>query len=172
MKINYNLENKIIKFFTNDNEINGQINIKPFFLQSNLKLPQIDLKKIFENDSILLNILKSQVLNNRNLNGQINVDTNNFKGQNFLDGIKFNIILEEGSIYIQNLKTTFKESVIINVDDTQLIVDNNNLNFAGYVDLNFIDLTNFYAHYQINRNFRKNFKKIKFGFLLNLDESL
>ena len=104
------------------------------------------------------------------MNGQINVDTNNFKGQNFLDGIKFNIILEEGSIYIQNLKTTFKESVIINVDDTQLIVDNNNLNFAGYVDLNFIDLTNFYAHYQINRNFRKNFKKIKFGFLLNLDE--
>ena len=45
LKINYNLENKIIKFFTNDNEINGQINIKPFFLQSNLKLPQIDLKK-------------------------------------------------------------------------------------------------------------------------------
>jgi hypothetical protein len=51
-----------------------------------------------------------------------------------------------------------------------LIIDNNKLKFAGYVSLDFIDVNNFYAHYQINRNYRKNIKKINFGFLLNLDD--
>ena len=68
------------------------------------------------------------------------------------------------------MRTIFKDSVIINVNDTQLIIDNYKLNFAGYVSLDFIDITEFYAHYQINRNYRKNIKKINFGFLLNLDD--
>jgi hypothetical protein len=51
-----------------------------------------------------------------------------------------------------------------------LIIDNNKLKFAGYVSLDFIDIDNFYSHYQINRNYRKNIKKINFGFLLNLDD--
>ena len=84
--------------------------------------------------------------------------------------INFNIILDEGEIVIKDLKTTFKDSVIINLNDTQLIIDNNKLKFAGYVSLDFIDVNNFYAHYQINRNYRKNIKKINFGFLLNLDD--
>ena len=78
--------------------------------------------------------------------------------------------LDEGEIIIKDLNTTFKDSVIISLNDTQLIIDNNKLKFAGYVSLDFIDVNNFYAHYQINRNYRKNIKKINFGFLLNLDD--
>ena len=104
------------------------------------------------------------------MNAKINVSTNTFKDVNFLDRINFNIILDEGEIILKDLNTTFKDSVIINLNDTQLIIDNNKLKFAGYVSLDFIDVNNFYAHYQINRNYRKNVKKIYFGFLLNLDD--
>ena len=141
-----------------------------FFLSSYLKFYQIDLKKIFKNDSILINFLKSEILNNKNLNAKINVSTNTFKDVNFINKINFNIILDEGEIIIKDLNTNFKDSVIINLNDTQLIIDNNKLKFAGYVSLDFIDVNNFYAHYQINRNYRKNIKKINFGFLLNLDD--
>ena len=168
-KINYRLENNSLIFNINDNEFTGDINIKPFFLSSKLKFYQIDLKKIFKDDSILINFLKSEILNNNNLNAKINVSTNTFKDVNFLDRINFNIILDEGEIILKDLNTTFKDSVIINLNDTQLIIDNNKLKFAGYVSLDFIDVNNFYAHYQINRNYRKNIKKINFGFLLNLD---
>ena len=78
--------------------------------------------------------------------------------------------LEEGNIFIKNLRTTFKDSVVVNLSDAQLIVDNNKLKFAGYISLNFIDITEFYSHYHINRNYRKNIKKINFGFLFNLDD--
>ena len=169
-KINYSLKNDSLNFNTQNNGIIGDINIKPFFLSSDLKLSRIDLKKIFYDNSILVNILKSEVLNNKNLNGKINFDTKTFKGVNFLNKIKFSIFLEQGDIFLQNLRTTFKDSVVINVSDAQLIVNDNKLTLAGYITLDFVDVNDFYAHYQINRSDRKNIKKINFGFLFNLDD--
>ncbi len=169
-KINYSLKKNSLSFNTNDNEFTGDINIKPFFLSTNLKFYQIDLKKIFKDNSILVNFLKSEALNNKNLSGRINFSTNTIKDINFLDKVKFNILLEEGDIFIQNLKTTFKDSVIINLKDTQLIVDDNKLKFAGYITLEFIDANSFYSHYQISRADRKNIKNINFAFLFNLDD--
>ena len=106
------------------------------------------------------------------MSGRINFSTNTIKDINFLDKVKFNILLEEGDIFIQNLKTTFKDSVIINLKDTQLIVDDNKLKFAGYITLDFIDANSFYSHYQISRADRKNIKNINFAFLFNLDDKV
>ena len=169
-KINYTLKDNSLKFNSDDDEIIGNINVKPFFLSSTINISRINLKKIFKENSILVNILKSEILNNKNLNGKLAIKTNNFESLNFLKEIKFDILLEEGDIFVQNLETIFKNSVIINISDTQLIVDNYKLSFAGYISLDFKDITEFYTHYQINRNFRKNIKKINFGFLLNLDD--
>ena len=169
-KIKYSLKDNSLKFKTDDNKIIGDINIKPFFLSSNLDISRINLKKIFKDNSILINILKSEILNNKNLNGKISIKSNNVESLNFLKEIKFDILFEEGDIFLQNLKTIFKDSVVINISDTQIIVDNYKLTFAGFISLDFIDITEFYTHYQINRNFRKNIKKINFGFLLNLDD--
>ena len=169
-KIKYNLENDLLNFNIDNNDINGNIQIKPFFLSSNLNFSLIDLKKIFKDNSVLINVLKTEILNNKNLNGKISVNTNSFKGLNLLNDISFTILLEQGDIILQNLETTFKNSVIVKLSDTQLIVDNNNLNFAGYITLDFIDIDDFYTHYQINKKDRKEIKKINFGYLFNLEE--
>ena len=139
-KITYNLKNNNLYFSTNDNKFKGYFDLKPFYLQSNLTFYQVDLKKIFKDNSILINILKLEVLNNQNLNGKINININNLKDINFLKEINFNIFLEQGNMFIENFNTTFKDSVVINLNDTQLIVDNNKLKFAGYVTLDFIDI--------------------------------
>ncbi len=169
-KINYILKENSLNYKTLDNKISGAINIKPFFLSSDLKIERIDLKKIFKNNSIFENLLNSQILNNKNLSGKINFIINDVEGINFLDKIKFNILLEEGNIYINDLKTSFKDSVNINLDEVQLIIENDKLTFAGYITLDFIDAMKFYAHYQLDRIDRKNIKKISFGFLFNFDD--
>jgi hypothetical protein len=128
------------------------------------------LKKIFKESSSLVNIFKSEVLNNENLNGAINVNTKNLKGLNFLNNIESKIILEEGAIYLENLKTTFKDSVKINIKDTQLIVDDNKLKFTGFITFEFINIKKFFEHYQINIKDRKYINKINLGFLFHLDE--
>ncbi len=169
-KINYILKNNSLSFKTQDNQIVGDINIKPFFIFSNLNLFQIDLKKIFNDNSILISFLKSEVLNNKNLNGKFVVNTKNFRGMNFIDEIKFNVTLEQGDISIKNFNTKFKDSIIINLSDTQLIVDDNKLKFAGFIELDFINIKKFFEHYQINIKDRKYIKKIKLGFLFHFDD--
>jgi len=169
-KINYSLKDNYLNFKTNDNQFSGEINIKPFFLSSNLNFYQIDLKKIFKENSTLVSVLKSEVLNNVNLNGAININTKNLKSLNFLGDIESKIILEEGAIYLENLKTTFKDSVIINLKDTQLIVDDNKLRFTGSITFDFINIKKFFEHYQINIKDRKYISKINLGFLFHLDE--
>lgn len=169
-KINYSLKDNYLNFNTNDDRFSGEINIKPFFLSSNLNFYLIDLKKIFKESSSLVNIFKSEVLNNENLNGAINVNTKNLKGLNFLNNIESKIILEEGAIYLENLKTTFKDSVKINIKDTQLIVDDNKLKFTGFITFEFINIKKFFEHYQINIKDRKYINKINLGFLFHLDE--
>ena len=170
LKIDYNLENDLLKFISKNETIKGEINIKPFFVSLNLDLFHIDLKKIFEENSLLINILKSEILNNENLNGNINIKSNNFKSVNFFEEIKFNILLEEGQIFIQNFTTNFKDSVLINLVDTELIVIDNKLKFAGYITLDFVDVKKFFEHYQINIKDRKYIKKINLGFLFHLDD--
>ena len=119
---------------------------------------------------MLISFLKSEALNNKNLNGKINVNTKNLSGVNFISEIEFNVVLEQGGLSIKDLNTIFKDSVNINLDDTQLIVDDNKLKFAGFVTLDFINIKKFFEHYQISIKNRKYIKKIKLGFLFHLDD--
>ena len=169
-KIDYSLKDNSLYFNTQDNEITGNISIKPFFISSNLNLFQINLKQILKENSVLISFLKSEALNNKNLNGKINVNTKNLSGVNFINEIEFNVVLEQGSLSIKDLNTNFKDSVNINLDDTQLIVDENKLKFAGFVTLDFINIKKFFEHYQISIKNRKYIKKIKLGFLYHFDD--
>ena len=170
IKINFDLEDNFLKFRTKNNNIIGDINIKPFFILLYLNLPRIDLKNIFNENSLLTNILKSETLNNKNLNANINIKASNFTNLHFFKDIKFNILLEEGEILMQNFSTSFKDSVIVNINDTQLIIDDNKIKFAGFIDLNFTNVRKVFEHYQINIKDRKYINKINFAFLFNLDE--
>ena len=169
-KVEYTLEDNLLNFSSRDKKIFGNINIIPFYFSTNLNIYQINLKSLSKENSILVNILKSEFLNNENLSGKIYIIVKNLKGVNFLDETKFDVTFENGEILIQNLKTNFKKSVIINLNDTVVFLDDNKLKFAGYVNLDFINVGNIYKHYQINKNYRKKLKKINFGFLFNLDE--
>ncbi len=169
-KINYSFKNNSLKFDTKDKKIIGEIYIKPFFLSSSVDLHTVNLKEIFSDNSVLVNILKTEILNNINLNGKLKVKVNNFKGLKLLKDIKFVILLEQGNIFIQNFEIIFKDSILIKLNDTQLIINNNDLNFSGYISLDFLNIEHFYSHYQINRNDRKDIKKINFGFFFNLNE--
>ena len=53
-----------------------------------------------------------------------------------------------------------------------MIIDENRLKFVGDVVLDFEDIQNFYNHFQIIRNFRKNIDQISSNFVFNFDDEL
>lgn len=170
--IKYSLKENNLIFNTIDNKLTGEINLKPFFLSSNLNLQNVETKNFFGSNSILINLFKSEILNNKNLNGEISIVIDGLNDLKHINQIKLDIRFEEGLILISNLDFIFKDSVIFNFNDVSLVVDENKLKFIGDVFIEFKNINIFYSHFQIIRNYRKNIKKIKSNFVYNFDDEL
>ena len=165
----YKFKNNNLTFNTNDNILSGEMNIKPFFLSSNLNIRSIKVSKLFKDNSVLVNLIKSEIFNNNNFNGKISVKANNLDDLKHVDEIKFDIQFEEGIILITNLNFVFKNSVIVNLEDVNLVTDNDNIKFIGYVNLDFTNTDNFYSHFQIGKKYRKKINLINSNFIFDLD---
>ena len=55
----------------NKNFYSGKIDFKPFYLRADFNYENLNLKNLFNNDSFLIEIIKSEILNNKNLNAKI-----------------------------------------------------------------------------------------------------
>lgn len=168
---NFDVNNESISFDSNDNNFKGEIDFKPFYMLSSLKFNQVDIEKIFEENSVLLNLINSEILNNQNLNAQVTFHLDKIKGVNNIKNIVLKTYFEEGNIVIKDSILNWKNSVLINLDEIQLISENNNLVLAGGISFDFNNIDNFYSQYQIKRKHRKKIKKIRFDFLLNVYEN-
>ncbi len=169
--VSYNFKNNNLNFSTEDNQLVGEINIKPFFLLFDFKINEIEIKKFFKEDSMLVNLLKSEIFNNNNFSGKISVVADNLKDFKHINAIKFDILFEEGVIIITNINFIFKNSIIFNINDLNVIIDNNKLKFIGDVKLKFININNFYSHFQIKKNHRVDIDQITTNFIYNFDDN-
>ena len=170
--VKYSLKDNKLIYRTIDDKFTGDINIKPFFLSSNLNFQNIRIKKIFEDNSILINFLRSEIFYNKNLNGKINVVIDGLNDLTHVDKINFNIQFEEGFIFISNLNFIFKNNTIFNFNNVSIIVDENELKLIGDIAVNFKNIQDFYSHFQIMRNHRKNIKQITSNFIFSFDDRL
>ena len=68
------------------------------------------------------------------------------------------------------MSTRITNSVNFNLSDINLTIENNKLKFIGDITLDFSDIENFYSHFQIKRDHRKDIDKISSNFFFNLDD--
>jgi len=168
--INYSIKDDNLIFNFEDQQIEGKLNIKPFFLSSNLKFENINLKNFFNKNSILVNLLKTEIFNNKNLNGKLNIQIEGFNDLIHIDSVKFDLLFEEGEILISNLIFIFKDNTIFNFKSVNVITEENKLKFIGDLSIDFNDIQSFYNHFQIVRSYRKNISQINSNFIFNFDD--
>jgi hypothetical protein len=92
--INYSLKDNTLSYNLNDQSINGEVNIKPFYLSSNLNINNTNFKDLFEKNSILISLIKSEIFNNKNLNGNIRVSLKKLNDLRNIDLVNFEVILK------------------------------------------------------------------------------
>lgn len=167
---NYVIDKNSMSFNSEDNKARGNLDFKPFYLFSDFKFNQIDIAKALKNDSVILSLLTSEILNNQNLNAQLNINFDKIKGVNYIENISLKTFFEEGNIIVKNSSLDWKNAVLINLNEIQLIIEDNKLLFAGSISFDFEDLDKFYSHYQVQKSSRKKVKEIKLNFLLDIYE--
>ena len=166
----YCLKDNTLSYNSNDQNINGEFSIKPFYLSSNLNINNTNFKDLFEKNSILTSLIKSEIFNNKNLNGNIRVSLKKLNDLRNIDLVNFEFLLEEGQIFITSMNLIFKDSAIFNFNNVNLINEDNKLKFIGDIQIVFKDIQNFYNHFQIEKNNRKNINQIDSNFIFNFDD--
>ena len=68
------LDENSLKFFSNKdkNTYKGQIDFKPFYFTADFNYIGLSSKNLFNDDSIFVDIIKTEIFSNKNLNAKIN----------------------------------------------------------------------------------------------------
>ena len=117
----------------------------------------------------MIDLLYSEILNNRNLSANINFKVKDITNISELNNLNLKTFIEDGNINFSDSSIMWKEDLKINLDETLLIVNDDGMSLAGTVDLNFNNVNNFYRSFQIKKLNRKNVEKIQIDFVYNLN---
>ena len=169
--INYILDNKSLSFSSKDkkNFYNGKIDFKPFFLSADFNYEILNLKNLLNDDSFLFEIIRSEVLNNKNLNLRINFFLKNIINLQQLNSLKLNIEIIEGNINFSNSHIMWNDDFKISLRNSLLSYDKNQINLIGKINIDFNNIDDFFSSFQIKKINRKQVKEIEFDFVYNID---
>jgi hypothetical protein len=159
------------KISANKIKYNGELNLSPFNLILDIDLKKIDLRKLFNNNSILFELIKSGKLFHENLNIAISLNSSDIINNKILNKLNINLNAINGEINFEESYILSDKIGLLKSDRNQLVLDNNSLLFFGDFNLDIKSSDYFFSFFQTSKKFRKPIKdisfKLKFDFLEN-----
>tara|TARA_B100000989_G_scaffold89461_1_gene64717 strand:- start:1266 stop:2831 length:1566 start_codon:yes stop_codon:yes gene_type:complete len=164
----YVVEDNSLNFFSSDKNYKGEVNFKPFYFSTDLNFNYISQKKIFKSESLLIDLLDSELLNNPNLNASININIDKIDKFEHLQNFISKIQLGDGRILMKNFNTQWNDAVLIKSNEIEFLNDMNGKKLVGEIIFDFEDIEKFFSYFQIKRNYRDVFETIKLDFVYDL----
>ena len=174
----YQLNNNLFNFnylsksLDNDFKYEGIINFIPFFSKISGDIDIINLNKLFNPDTILVQLFKSELLNNKNLNINVIINAEQIIPFRDLNNLVFKIRIEDGLLDISETKFSWLDYVDFQIFDSLLYVRDNNLVLDSNISIDIHNSSEVYKFFQTPRNYRKKINKIKFNFIYNFDQEI
>ena len=180
LKISFKNKNNIFGYQINKNSLDitsednnkifrGLIEFKPFYLVSNFKYQTFRIKDLLYN-SFFIEILKSQILDNKNLNAIVNFDVKNVYDFDRFSDLSLKLKIEEGNYNFSNSNIIWKENVNVSFSDAFLDFDKEKINFNGRTSFDVKNQDEFFKFFQIKKDLRKNIGKIELDFNYDFNE--
>ncbi len=170
--LNYEISDNSIKFLSEDKkDLGGYIDFKPFYLDIDLFYDGISTKNLFRDDSLLVDLIKSGILNNQNLNVNINLDIKDITNIDELNNLDLSINLEQGNITLSKSKILWKDDLEIILNDALINHDDNEIFLLGKLLFSAKNIDNFYKSFQVKRKDRKNIKQMDLDFVYNFNKN-
>lgn len=167
--LNYFLKKDSLIFESdgNKNTYKGKIDFKPFYFYADFNYDGLSLKNLFNDESILIDLVKSELFNNQNLNININVNIKDIININEFNNLNLKIDMETGNISNSNSSIMWKDDIKIILNDSLLTYDQEDISLIGKIVLKIKDIKDFYQSFQVKKNLRKNINEIEFDFNYN-----
>ena len=170
----YNFKDKLLLFKSLNPKLsnsllsyNGTLKFNPFSLILDANYDKINLKKLFKNSFLFLELIKSGQLFHDNLNVGISINSSDTSNISILNKIKLNFNAINGQINFDNSYVSSNKIGLLKVKKSKLILYNNNLLFNGDFNLDIKNYNSFYSFFQTPKKFRKPIKNISFNLEFN-----
>ena len=168
----YEIDKNSLKFSSVGNKkFNGYFDFKPFYLKAAFNYEGISAKDILKNDSILVELFKSEILNNQNLNVNIDLNINDITNVDHLNDLKLKLNLDQGDITFSKSRIMWKDDLEINLKEGLLSYDQNEIFLIGKLVINANNIDNFYKSFQIKKVHRKKLNKLELDFVYNFNKN-
>ena len=170
--LNYELKKNSLEFTSEENGFfEGLIEFRPFFFKTSINYEGLSTKNLFKDDSIIIELIKSELLNNQNLNVNINLFVKDITNIDELNDLNLNISLDQSNINFLKSKIMWKEDLEIIMNEGLLNYDQDEIYLNGKLIINTINIDNFYKSFQINKSNRKDINKIELDFVYNFNKN-
>ena len=174
--INYKINKKLFEFNYQDKFENpkflykGIFNLNPFYSTYEGKAEQINISKFFVSNSMIVQLLKTEILNSKNIDFKLSVIADNIKESIFFKKLNLNSKIEDGLIDLDNTKFKWGRSVNFKVDNSLIYVKKGELIIDGNIKINIDDYNEIYKFLLTPKSYRKQVKNIETNFSYNLDQ--
>ena len=168
----YEINQNSLNFSSIDKKkFNGYFDFKPFYLEASFNYNGLSAKDILKNDSILVELFKSEILKNKNLNVNINLNAKNITNIDYLNDLKLKLNLDQGNITFSNSKIMWKDDLEINLKEGILNYDQDEIFLIGKFIIRANNIDNFYKSFQIKKIYRKKINKLELDFVYNFNKN-
>ena len=151
----------------------GNIELSPFSFKIFIDAKEIDIDYFFKNTILFNEIISSDILINDNINGIVNIKSQNLDKIKVFDTADINFNFEEGAVNLNDSFLISDKFGKLTISNT--IFENNNTIsvLRGELSLKIFDINYFYKFFPVakKKRLKRKFNKINFNFTLNLINS-
>ncbi len=148
----------------------GTIDLRPFFLEASGNLKDLDSNELLDPNSTLVQFLKTETLNNKNLNMNISINAKQISYFKDLINLKLKSKVSEGFVDINETMLSWSDNIDFKISDSLLYMKNNNLVLDALITMQINDYDELYKFFQTPRNYRKEIETIEFNLNYNFDQ--
>ena len=149
----------------------GKINFSPFYSSFDGETQKLNLSYLLNVNSFIPQILKTEILNNENINFDLNIKAKNIFDNFNLTNLNLKSKIKGGLIDVDQTKYQWKDSVDFKLLDSLIFVKDSQLVLDAKLEININNINQIYKYLLTPKNLRKKIKKIVLNFSYNFDQN-
>ena len=151
---------------------NGIFNFNPFFSSIVGKSNSLNLSYLFETNSMILQLLKTEILNSKNIDFKLNINANNIYNNLNFKKLILNTNIHDGLIDFDNTSFKWKNIAEFNLNESLIYVNEGELVLDGKLRIKIKNYDELYKFLLTPKNYRKKIEDVEFNFTYNFDKKI
>ena len=173
----YKTNSNFLEFILSDKKENpnysytGKINLNPFYSCFIGETEKLNLSYLSHLNSFIPQVLKTEILNNENIDFKLNIKAENISDINLIN-LNLNSKIKGGLIDIDQTKYQWKDFANFKLSDSLIYVKDGELILDARVNIDINKVDEIYKYLLTPKNYRKNIKKIVLNVSYNFDQNI